>query len=318
MFMKCKKGIILGMVGLSFVLIAGTGYSQQAPGAPTPERYRDNYATLAKDGATLTLIAKQFSFTEGPAVDKKGNIFFTDQPNNKIWKYATDGKLTVFLDKAGRSNGMYFDAKGNLVTCADGDNEIWSIDKNGKVTVLLKDVGGKKLNGPNDLWIHPTTGDIYFTDPYWQRNYWTRTKPDIEGQKVYRLPKGSSIAQPLIDNLVKPNGIIGTPDGKTLYVADGGGRKTFQYSIKDDGSLSEGKLFTELGSDGMTLDHQGNLYLTGRGVTIFNQEGKQIGHIEIPERSTTNVTFGGKDRDKLFITATESVYILDMKVKGAR
>src|SRR6476620_1791458 len=110
-------------------------------------------------GAKLQLISDQFSFTEGAAVDKAGNVFFTDQPNNKIWKYSTDGKLTVFLDKSGRSNGMFFDSKGNLITCADDQNELWSIDKNGKATVLLKDYKGKKLNGPNDLWIHPTRGD---------------------------------------------------------------------------------------------------------------------------------------------------------------
>ncbi|MEO6329848.1 MAG: SMP-30/gluconolactonase/LRE family protein [Ginsengibacter sp.] len=107
------------------------------------------------DGAIPKLIAKQFSFTEGPASDKKGNVFFTDQPNNKIWKYGKDGKLSVFLDSAGRSNGLYFDKRGNLITCADGYNQLWSINKAGKVTVLLKDFQGLHFNGPNDLWIHP-------------------------------------------------------------------------------------------------------------------------------------------------------------------
>lgn len=300
---------------LSLVFLSGKVYCQQT-GESVPSN--EGYATLVADGATPRLVSKQFSFTEGPAVDAKGNVFFTDQPNNKIWKYSTDEKLTVFLENAGRSNGMYFDKKGNLVTCADEHNELWSIDKHGKVKVLLKKYDGKNLNGPNDLWIHPNNGGIYFTDPYYQRPWWTRTQPEIEGQKVYYLEKGRTAAISVIENLVQPNGIVGTPDGKTLYVADIRGRKTYQYAIKDNGSLSEGQLFTEFGSDGMTIDNQGNLYLTGKGVTVFNSDGKQIAHIDIPEKWTANVVFGGKKRDKLFITASETIYILDMKVKGVR
>lgn len=300
---------------LSLVFLLGKVYCQQT-GESVPSN--EGYATLVADGATPRLVSKQFSFTEGPAVDAKGNVFFTDQPNNKIWKYSTDEKLTVFLENAGRSNGMYFDKKGNLVTCADEHNELWSIDKHGKVKVLLKKYDGKNLNGPNDLWIHPNNGGIYFTDPYYQRPWWTRTQPEIEGQKVYYLEKGRTAAISVIENLVQPNGIVGTPDGKTLYVADIRGRKTYQYAIKDNGSLSEGQLFTEFGSDGMTIDNQGNLYLTGKGVTVFNSDGKQIAHIDIPEKWTANVVFGGKKRDKLFITASETIYILDMKVKGVR
>ena len=312
--MKAHVNTFTWLLFLSLVFLSGKGYSQKT-GEAVPSN--EGYATLVADGALPRLISKQFSFTEGPAIDAKGNIFFTDQPNNKIWKYSTNGKLTVFLDNAGRSNGMYFDKKGNLITCADEHNELWSIDKNGKVTVLLKEYAGKKLNGPNDLWIHPN-GDIYFTDPYYQRPWWTRTQPEIEGQKVYYLEKGRTAAVPVIENLVQPNGIVGTPDGRTLYVADIRGRKTYQYAIKDNGSLSEGQLFTELGSDGMTLDNKGNLYLTGKGVTVFNSNGKQIAHIDIPEKWTANVVFGGKKLDKLFITASEAIYVLDMKVKGVR
>lgn len=270
---------------------------------------------IIADGAKPVLISKQFSFTEGPAVDKDGNIFFTDQPNNKIWKYSNDGKLTLFLDSAGRSNGMYFDKKGNLITCADEHNQLWAIDKHGKVTVLLKDYKGQNLNGPNDVWVHPN-GDIYFTDPYYQRSYWTRKKPDIQGEKVYYLGKGKTEAVPVVNNLRQPNGIVGTPDGKYLYIADIRGRKTYKYPIKGNGVLGEGQLFTEQGSDGMTLDNKGNVYLTGNGVTVYNPQGQMIKHIDIPEKWTANVAFGGKRRDKLFITSSEAVYIVDMKVKG--
>ncbi|THU36099.1 SMP-30/gluconolactonase/LRE family protein [Niastella caeni] len=273
-------------------------------------------AGIVADGATPTLIARNFSFTEGPTTDKKGNIYFTDQPNNKIWKYGTDGSLSIFLDSAGRSNGMAFDKKGNLLSCADEQNQIWSISKNKKITVLLNDLGGKKLNGPNDLWVSPR-GDIYFTDPYYQRKWWTRTQPEIEAEKVYVLMRGSKSPVALVDSLQRPNGITGTADGKYLYVADIKGNKVYRYTINNDGSLSNAQLFVNMGSDGMTIDQKGNVYLTGKGgVTVFNSQGQQIWHISIPERWTANVAFGGKHRNKLFITAAEAVYVLDMKVKG--
>src|SRR4051812_28367627 len=142
------------------------------------------------------LIAKQFSFTEGASVDKKGNVFFTDQPNNQIWEYSTDGKLSLWLDNAGRSNGTYFDSKGNLVTCADEHGQLWSISPAKKVKVLMTDFGGKQINGPNDCWVGPN-GGIYMTDPYYQRDYWTRTKSEMDGQKIYYLPKGKKQPVPV-------------------------------------------------------------------------------------------------------------------------
>ncbi|QKJ30043.1 SMP-30/gluconolactonase/LRE family protein [Mucilaginibacter mali] len=269
------------------------------------------YDTLQKP----QLISKQFSFTEGPAPDKKGNIFFTDQPNNKIWKYDTDGKLSIFMEKAGRSNGMYFDKKGNLISCADEEDQLWLIDKDAKVTVLVKDLGGHLLNGPNDVWVNNKTGGMYFTDPYYQRDYWTRKKSDLDGQKVYYLPKdGAPIA--VEDQLKKPNGIVGTPDGKTLYVADIQANKIYKYSIADDGSLKDKQVLINQGSDGMTLDEQGNLYLCGRGVTIYDPTGRKLAHIDIPEPWTANICFGGKDRKLLFITASTAIYTLRMNVKG--
>ena len=261
------------------------------------------------------LVSKQFSFTEGASVDKKGNVFFTDQPNNKIWEYSIDGKLTVFLDSAGRSNGMYFDRKDNLVTCADEHDQLWSINPNKKITVLVKDYQGKLMNGPNDIWID-NKGGIYMTDPYYQRPYWSRTKPDLDGQKVYYLAKGAS--QPVIvdADYKQPNGIVGTPDNKHLYVADIGDNKTYIYDINPDATLSNRKLFVNQGSDGMTLDAAGNVYLCGNGVTIYNPAGNKIGHIDIHEPWTANLCFGGKNKDVLFITASKALYTVKMNVKG--
>jgi len=270
---------------------------------------------LVKPGATLVQVSKQFTFTEGPAVDRYGNIYFTDQPNDKIWEYDTSGRLSVFLEKTGRANGMYFNKDGNLLACADEKDELWSIDPAKKITVLLRDFNGHKLNGPNDLWIDKM-GGIYFTDPYYQRDYWERKKPDLDRQDVYYLPKNSS--QPVVvDSLLKqPNGIVGTPDGKYLYVADIAGNKTYRYEIRKNGRLSNRQLFVPQGSDGMTLDKKGNLYITGRGVTIYDQTGKKLAVIPVPSNWVGNICFGGKERNILFITASESVYTLQMSVKG--
>ena len=286
------------------LLLASTSLTAFAQNAP--------YDTLNKP----QLISKQFSFTEGASVDKKGNVFFTDQPNDKIWEYSTDGKLSVFLDSAGRSNGMYFDKHGNLVTCADEHEQLWSISPKGKVKVLLKDYKGHLMNGPNDIWIDDKDG-IYMTDPYYQRPWWTRKKSDLDGEKVYYLPKGKD--QPFIvdADLKKPNGIVGTPDGKYLYVADIADNKTYIYTINKNGTLSDRKLFVPQGSDGMTLDVDGNVYLTGsKGVTIYDPQGKKIGLIPIPEPWTANLCFGGKDKDILFITASTAIYTVKMNVKG--
>ncbi|MEO6916137.1 MAG: SMP-30/gluconolactonase/LRE family protein, partial [Chitinophagaceae bacterium] len=267
-------------------------------------------------GAKLQQVCKGFAFTEGPAVDKKGNIFFTDQPNNRIWKYSTDGKLSIFLEPAGRSNGLAIDKAGNIISCADENGQLWSIDKNAKATVLIKDYQGQKMNGPNDLWIH-SSGNIYITDPYYQREYWERKKPDMKTQDVYLLAKGKKQLQLVADSLAQPNGITGSPDGKFLYVADIRAGKTYRYNINKDGSLSSKMLFVSQGSDGMTVDQKGNLYLSGNGVTIYDLEGKKREHIDIPSKWTGNLCFGGKDRSLLFITASESVFTMKMKVQGA-
>jgi gluconolactonase len=273
-----------------------------------------NSSSIIANNARLELISDQFSFTEGPAVDKNGNVYFTDQPNNKIWKYSTDGKLSVFLENAGRSNGMYFDRKGNLITCADENNQLWSIGSDKNVKILLKDFNGLRFNGPNDLWID-SKGGIYFTDPYYQRPYWTRKAPEIQGQKVYYLQK-NKIPIVVADDLMQPNGIIGTPDDKYLYVADIKADKTYRYAINSEGKLIDKTLFVPKGSDGMTIDSLGNIYLTGKGVIVYNAAGKLIEHINVPEEWTANVTFGGKERNILFITASKTAYILEMKVKG--
>ncbi|MFK7845219.1 MAG: SMP-30/gluconolactonase/LRE family protein [Rhodothermales bacterium] len=268
-------------------------------------------------GATLQQLDSSYTFTEGPAVDKAGNVYFTDQPNDQIVKWSTDGTLSVFMTDTGRSNGLFFDNAGNLLACADQDNQLWSISMDKEITVLVNDFEGKKLNGPNDLWID-LKGGVYFTDPFYKRPYWDREEKEIEEERLYYLSPDRQSVKVVADGFVRPNGLIGTPDGKMLYVADIGDKKTYSFTINDDASLSNKTLFVEMGSDGMTIDNQGNIYLTGDGVHVFNDAGAQIEHIEVDQRWTANVTLGGKDRQTLFVTAMGSVYSLAMNVKGVR
>jgi len=266
-------------------------------------------------GATLQTLAGGFTFTEGPACDALGNVFFTDQPNDKILKWSVDGKLSVFLSPCGRSNGLCFDAAGDLWACADEHNQLWRITPSGKVTVILKDSGGKLLNGPNDVWIRPD-GGLYLTDPLYKRDYWKRGPMEQPGQYVFFLAPDHKTLRAVATDLTQPNGIIGTPDGKTLYVADIGAGKTYAYDIQKDGALSGKRLFCTMGSDGMTIDSEGNVYLTGHGVTVFDKTGRQVAHIPVAEDWTGNICFGGVDRRTLFITASKGLYAMQMRTHG--
>lgn len=276
----------------------------------------DNKNIVAKN-AEVVKLGEGYAFTEGPAVDRPGNVYFTDQPNNRIikWSFST-GELTTFTDDAGRSNGMYFNREGKLITCADMENQLWAFDMDGNREVLIENFKGKRLNGPNDLWISPK-GGIYITDPLYKRNYWERD-PEMEqdGEHVYYISEDGLQFFRVDEDLVKPNGIVGTPDGKQLYVADIGANKTYVYDIEEDGYLTNKKLFVEMGSDGMTIDHRGNVYLTGKGVTVFDKKGAKIAHIPVDAPWTANVCFGGGDRKTLFITASDAVYSLDMRTRG--
>lgn len=264
-------------------------------------------------------LAGDFSFTEGPAVDREGNVYFTDQPNNRIWVWTIEGKLELFTDQSGRSNGMYFDPEGRLLACADMDNELWRFNPDKSHEILISNYNGHLLNGPNDLWVRPD-GGVYFTDPLYKRNYWTRD-PEMQqpGQYVYYFDPAKQHPPVRVEmDLVKPNGLIGHADKKMLYIADIGDSKIYSYKMKKNGKLKRKKLFTDMGADGMTIDERGNIYLAGKGVTIFNSNGRKIGHIPVPEPWTANVCFGGADGKTLFITASTGFYAMKMNVKGMK
>jgi gluconolactonase len=267
-------------------------------------------------GAKLEKLAGDFAFTEGPTCDANGNVFFTDQPNDRIMRWSVDGKLSVFMQPAGRANGMYFDANGNLIACADEHNQLWSIAPDKSVTVLVTNFEGKYLNGPNDVWVAPN-GGMYISDPFYKRNWWDHTAMALTNEEVYYLSPDRKNLVRVTDDLKKPNGITGTPDGKNLFVSDIQANQTWRYDIQLDGSLTNKTFICALGSDGMTIDAEGNLYLTGHGVTVFDKTGKKIDHIDINEPWTANVSFGGKDHQTLFITASKSFYSIRLNVKGA-
>jgi len=266
--------------------------------------------SVVAPGAEVKKLANGFRFTEGPAADAQGNIFFSDIPNNRILKRSLDGTLSTFRDNSGGANGLFFDKQGNLFACEGSGQRLVSIDPNGNVTVLADKYQNKAFNSLNDLWLD-LKGGIYFTDP----RYGNRDDMQQDGEYVYYLTPDRKKVIRVIDDMVRPNGVIGTTDGKLLYVADHGGGKTFIYTINEDGTLSNKKLFAPKGSDGMTIDNEGNVYLTTSVVEVYNRYGEKIEIIIVPE-IPANVCFGDKDKKTLFITARTSLYSLRMRVKG--
>lgn len=264
--------------------------------------------------ATIQQVGSGYSFTEGPAVAPDGKVYFTDQPNDRIYVWDEKEGVSLWLEGTGRSNGMYINSRGRLVTCADEKNQLAYFDENKILTPLHAGFEGKHLNAPNDLWISPSDA-LYFTDPYYHRSWWPEGHTEIQDVRgVYYLAHDGTVTR-VIDDFKTPNGLIGTPDGKTLYVADIEADETWKYDIQPDGSLANKTFFAPKGSDGMTIDDEGNVYLTSVKVWVYNPEGELIEEIEFPE-SPANICFGGKKRKTLFVTARKGVYTLKMNVEG--
>ncbi len=250
----------------------------------------------------LNVIPGNFQFTEGPAVDGGGNVYFSDVDAGKIYKWSTDGSTAVFLEGLSGPNGLMFDRSGNLIACEGGDGRIILIDQKGTITVLAEQYNGTRFNEPNDLWIDAQNG-IYFTDPVYKGSLVQ------DGQHVYYLSPDRLNVTRVTSDLVQPNGIVGSADGKTLFIADLGAGQIFSYTIQAPGILADKKLFIPFGSDGMELDGEGNLYITVQNkVLVFNNRRMKI--LEIPaQENPTNIAFAGKDGQSLFITARTEVYV---------
>lgn len=258
---------------------------------------------------TLIKIADGFLFAEGPTGDSAGNLYFSDISTNRIYKRSAVGNLTVFRENSGGANGLYLDRMGNLVACEGTNARIVSFTPGGSLTVLADKYRSLPFNEPNDLWIDPR-GGIYFSDPLYFKSTLSQ-----DGQHVYyRMPNGDNLIR-VISDMTRPNGLIGTPDGKLLYVADHGAGKTYRYNIGADGSLSNKTLFVSSGSDGMTIDNEGNVYLTtGNAIQVYSASGSLIETITVTD--PTNLCFGGIDGKTLFITTKAAVYSIQMRVHG--
>jgi gluconolactonase len=259
--------------------------------------------------SVLTPVTGEYLFAEGPAADTQGNVYFSDINAGKIYRWSPDGSVVVFLNGLDGPNGLAFDGSGNLIACEGGSGRLISINPQGQITILADQYNGIRFNEPNDLWID-SQGGIYFTDPAYQ-------SPVVQdGEHVYYLTPDRSQVIRGINDLVRPNGIVGTADGKTLYVADHGAGQTFTYDINSDGSLSNKRLFVSTGSDGMTLDTAGNLYLTTPNqVQFYDASGTHVKDIPTPE-NPTNITFVDPQGQTLFITARTAVYILQVSAES--
>jgi gluconolactonase len=316
MFMRQYTILIFSLIPFAVILHEPVKAMQRS--ISTSQLDTIDTSLFIKGNLTPTLLSNQFVLTEGPAVDSDGTMYFNDVADDKTYKYTTTGQLSIFKTNSGNLSGMYMDRDGSLVACSGTSHQLLKIDSKGQVTTLLGINDFQLLNGPNDLWIN-NKGDIYFTDPYYPPadGSVSLIRSDTSKQRVLLLRKGQAKRVAIVDGtLIKPNGIVGTADGQFLYVADVKANKTYRYSIKSDGTLWGRVMFYDKGSDGITLDERGNLYLTGGEVTVVNPKGIKIASIQNPSQKITNLCFGGKNGNVLLITAMKEVYLLPMNVKG--
>ena len=261
-------------------------------------------------GESVRKVADGFRFTEGPAEAADGRVFFSDIPNEKVHIFdPATGEVSVAIEKSGRANGLMFAPSGALLICEGGNRQL-TRKLGDKKTVLADRYDGKRLNSPNDL-VLDGKGGIYFTDP----RYGDRSDMEMQVEGVYYLPRGGELRR-VIDNMVRPNGLMFSPDKSILYVADNGAKTVIAYRVGDDGSLERIQKIADMAVDGMTMDVLGNLYCTGGPrVVVFAPDGEQRAVIPVPE-GTANCTFGGPDHKTLYITAHQGLYAIDLAVPG--
>ena len=278
-------------------------------------------------GAKVQKLAGGMKFTEGPVwLPNEKILVFSDIPNSKLMQWSEEGGLSEYR-KSKQSNGNILDAQGRIISCQHAGRNVIRIEKDGSETVLVDNYENQKYNSPNDVAVHPN-GTIWFTDPSWG----LKGKPELPGHWVFKFDPATQKTEAIVKDLPMPNGIVFSPDFKKLFISDTGGNKRHPdkafhklpasircYAITKEGTIGE-LLFTikNVGSDGMAVDQQGNLYLTWGGkVQIYNADGKKLAEIPTPE-GPANVCFGGEDYKTLFITARTSLYSIRMKNAGAR
>lgn len=269
---------------------------------------------LIAGGAEVVEVRGGFGFLEGPVTDRSGDLYFTDINNNQIWRYTAGGEFEVAIEPSNNANGLTLDLDGSLLICEQNAQRITRREADGSLSVVADSYDGAPFNSPNDLWVHPD-GSIYFTDP---RYRFPEGPPSQPGEYVYRISPDRQSVEALVTDIPKPNGIVGTEDGGTLYLASTETLKIYRFDIAADGTLENRIEFADQGSDGMTLDEFGNVYLTWRGgVSIRNPDGEEIEFIETPQ-NPANVGFGGADGRTLYMTARTSLYSLRMNVTASR
>jgi len=278
-------------------------------------------------------VAVQVAFLEGPTCDADGTVYFSDIGGDRILRLTRDGKLSTFRDRAGGANGNVIDAQGRLVTCEGKARRITRTDlKTGAIEVLADQYQGINFEGPNDV-TFDGKGRIYFTDP----------GPPGLG-RVYRIDPDGKVARLLAGpDIEKPNGIILSPDDRTLYLVEsnweqGGARMIRAYDLQEDGTVRNMRVFANFHAgrsmDGLSIDSQGNVYGAGglnrvpkgatvtldtpAGIHVFAPDGRKIRFIPVPEDSVTNCCFGGPDLKTLYVTAGKTLYKLPVDVPGTR
>ncbi|MGH9768999.1 MAG: SMP-30/gluconolactonase/LRE family protein, partial [Blastocatellia bacterium] len=263
----------------------------------------------------ITRAQTGFQFTEGPAADLQGNIYFSDVQRNRIHKLDTQGALTTFLEETQGINGLMFDQRGRLIACQSGAGRIVAIDIATKAIEVVADkFNDVRFNSPNDL-VVDRQGGIYFSDPSFGGT------PTQDKQGVYYVSPGGAVTR-VIDDLTRPNGVILSLDEKTLYALHGS-NSVMVYPINSPGQLGTPQTFALQGaggSDGMTIDTRGNLYVTRPGanaIQVLNPNGESLGSITFQE-APSNCTFGGPDLKTLYVTARTSVYTAKMTAIGYR
>jgi gluconolactonase len=301
-------------MSLKACLVCAVGFSVLAAGAFA----QDGIEGIGPRGE-IQKVQGDFQFTEGPAWDGNENLYFTDIPANRIYRLGEDGKIAVFLEPSHHANGLMVGGDGTLFAC-QMDGQVVSIDPETKEShVVAGEYMGERFNAPNDLVID-RAGGIYFTDPAFRA-----PQPLPQGvTAVYYVDADGNVTR-LIADLPNPNGVILSPDEKTLYVIPSGQKEMMAYPVEGPGQLGQGRVFCTLqqrdadgnsGGDGLTIDTEGNLYITsGLGLQVFDPEGKPLGIIKIPEQPA-NVTFGGPDRRTLYVTARTSLYAAEMQAQG--
>jgi len=318
--LRAKKiAIVVGAIGL--IAVAGLlALSAQTKGrAFELAAESEKFWNLFEHDAKLTTVGTGFGFTEGPVWDPAGFLYVSDEETNKIFRlYTADGRKEELVS-LGDPDGNTYDRKRHLIDCASVLRAIIQLDDAGLYTVLADRYEGKRFNSPNDVVVGPD-GAIYFTDP--TLDLPKGEKQEIPFQGVYRLgPEGH--VQLLTKELSQPNGLAFSPNGKKFYVDDSEQRNIRVYDFEANGSLKNGRIFGEEPGgkgdgvpDGIKVDQQGNLYVTGPGgIWVWDSEGQHLGTLNLPEQPA-NLAWGDADYSGLYITATTSVYRVKTKARG--